>query len=103
MTTLELALKVDEIFDTARRQILELLAEHERAPQQQDREVRLTARDVAQILKVSRSKVYEMRRDGRLPADVDMPGCKDRYRWLPSTIYRFNGDAPTEGKKGGKE
>jgi excisionase family DNA binding protein len=94
----ELALKISQIFDDARRQVLELLVQSQQTP---NRDTRLKAKEVAAILNVPKSKVYEMRRDGRLPADVDLgEDYKDHYRWLPSTIYSFTGNAPSDSKKG---
>lgn len=78
------AVQLVKIFEDAKQQALALL---ETARPKEPHF--LTAKDVAKILQVSKERVYEMRRDGRLPADVDFKDAKDRYRWYPETVYSF--------------
>lgn len=85
MSTQELREAVITLFDSAKYQALALIDSHTLTNGEL-----LTAPEVADRLKCSVEKVYEMRRDGRLPEDKDLGGT-DRYRWWERTVLEFNG------------
>lgn len=84
MSTHEIVSMINEIFDEAKNKALALIAERSEPAHRGER--MLKASEVAELLSVPKMRVYDLRRQGLLPA---VKVSAQQYRWPESSVQRF--------------